>query len=358
MAWFDFRRDEAEDADDLPGQVADPTVWRDETVFQETRVAAVRSGLLVDEEERVDHESAFFGELAIAKTGCAPWSPEENPSDKLSDTRFRRALAQRDRLTEAVVAAEERMRDRERELADLGPEPPMPGLTRRTLAGVGAVALGPAIWLGLHGFTSVVLPEWAILLSLVPALGAAGLAVAASVGTAPPSSSTGRRIAVFFAALSLALVASIGVNVGPLGTLGPAPAWAAAFYVFGVVWLVELTASWLAATVAERHTALRPWHAGVARVAQARQELAARKAELRGVEVEIEEHEQLVALRTSTHLSGLEHAKAAQRTAEAGAGRGISEQDGWAWTGIRSLPDAHQLRARHRGHSTEEESEA
>ncbi len=333
-------------------------VTRDETVFQETRRAAIRTGRLEEVEKRIEGERAFFGELAIAKTGCAPWDPEGNPADRLADVRFRRAIERRNGLLDAVERAEDLVRERERSYADLGPEPAPPGLSRSVLAAVGAAALAPGLGVGMHGFLSSIGVAHPVLATLGPALGSAGLCVASSVGTAPAALDGRRRGAVAGVALALSAVTGAGVSAGPLGSVGSGPGWAAACFVFAVLMLVELAACWLARATEERRVSMQPWHAAGAGVLQARRTLESRNSELRETEAEIEAHEAAVGVRTSTHLSGLEHAEAARRTADAGAARGIYEADGWAWAGIRVVPRAHHLRARHLGLPADEENEA
>ena len=358
MGLFSFRHADPAESTELPGQVPDPTVTRDETVFQETRRAAIRTGRLEEVEQRIEGERAFFAELAIAKTGCAPWDPESNPADRLADLRFRRATERRSALLDAVERAEDLVREGERIYADLGPEPATPGLTRSALALVGAASLTPGLGVGVHGFLASMGVVHTVLGALGPALGAAGLCVASSVGTASATHDGRRRAAVAGVALALSAVTGAGVNEGSLGAVGSGPAWAGACFVFAVLMVIELAACWLAEATEERRVAMQPWHAAGAGVLQARATMETRRSELRETDLEIEAHEAAVSVRTSTHLSGLEHAEAARRTADAGAARGIYEQDGWAWAGIRVIPRAHRLRARHRGLPVDEETEA
>ena len=357
MGLFTKTQDETDRSADLPGQVADPTVVRDESVYEDNRLAAIRGGLTAQDKQRLDPASAFVAETARAKTGCTPYDPTANASDALDEARFQRALHRREVSDKSVKAAEERMRERERELADLGPEPPLPGLSRHAVAWVGGLALGPALYLGFHGFLGRSLPDLALAGAVLPALGAAGLVVAACVGTARPTPGRWRMWALSGVALALAGGTALGVNAGPLGSLGAAPGIAAVCFVCGVFVLVEVSARWLNKSLAERHEALRPWHAGAARVVQARQELSLRQSELTAIESEIAEHEQAVAQRTSVHLSGEEHAEVARLTVKAAETRGINDLDGWVWNGIRTVPRAHELRASHLSTPQDEESD-
>lgn len=347
---------------DVPGTIENRslTIERNESVFEENVRSVVQAGLLEEAPEYTAVDSQMVADLAQVRWGAPAYDPDRDAGDRLAHQRYEANIERRSAELQQVNAADDRLRDRERRLAELGPRPEEPGVRAVAVLGVVGGGLGLGITFGHLLFAGLGFGSGVELIAgLAAGWLVAGLVASGMLGSARLPDARGYWIDLGWLLVPLGLAAVVF-----LMRLGYAQGPAARGVALGLALLVlvcfgsiELSARGLRGAWAACRRRAEPWESAAMEVQAAQRLVQAREAGLAAAQREIDLHEAEVRRRGLAHQQGLDRADAARQTAVAGKARGLFESRGRVFGGLWKLPTATQVRARHHGRRDETRSE-